>query len=81
MSAIKVTVHGTGNGMCSLSEKEGDGITVSFDDGTVRESFLSWKAFRQLLALKSTQSKKPEPARPPVMTSVPPAVPTVTPLK
>ena len=38
MSAIKVTIHGTGNGVCSLHEKEGDGITVSFDDGTVRES-------------------------------------------
>jgi hypothetical protein len=60
MSAIKVTIHSTGVGMCALTQKEGDGLAVSMDDGTVREQFLSWKAFRQLLAMKATQGVKPE---------------------
>jgi hypothetical protein len=55
MSATKITIHSTGAGVCSLTQKEGDGLTVSFDDGTVKESFLSWKAFRQLLGMKVTQ--------------------------
>jgi hypothetical protein len=61
MSPIKVTIHGTGSGPCSLTGKDGDGLSVSFDDGTVRESFLSWKAFRQLLSMKTAQNGKPEP--------------------
>jgi hypothetical protein len=38
-----------------------DGLTVTFEDGTVKEAFLSWKSFRQLLSLKSAQAVKPEP--------------------
>ena len=50
----KVTIHSTGTGTCSLTGKEStDGLTVSFEDGTIKESFLSWKAFRQLLAMKA----------------------------
>ena len=31
MSAIKVTIHGTGSGTCSLTGKEGtDGLTITF---------------------------------------------------
>jgi hypothetical protein len=63
--AIKLTVHATGSGVCSLTEKECDGLTVSFDDGTVKESFLSWRAFRQLLGMKAGQQKpmpRPTPA-------------------
>ena len=57
--SIKVTIHSTGKGNCLLSEQpDRDGLTVSFDDGTVQESFLSWKAFRQLLALKAGQNGK-----------------------
>jgi hypothetical protein len=52
---LKLTVHSTGNGNCSLTGKETDGITVTFDDGTLKESFLSWKAFRQLLGMKEGQ--------------------------
>jgi hypothetical protein len=51
----KLTIHSTGTGECSLTQREGDGLIVTFDDGTVRESFLSWKAFRQLLGMKVTQ--------------------------
>jgi len=64
MSAIKLTVHGSGSGVCSLTGKEGDGLTVSFDDGTVRESFLTWRAFRQLLGLKAGQNVVAKPATP-----------------
>ena len=61
MSAIKVTIHSTGSGHCSLTgREESDGLVVTFDDGTVRESFLSWKAFRQLLGMKAAQGVKPE---------------------
>jgi hypothetical protein len=59
MSAIKVTIGGTGTGVCSLTGKEcSDGLTVSFEDGTVTEQFLSWRAFRQLLALKTSRGRK-----------------------
>jgi hypothetical protein len=46
-------------GTCSLTGKEGDGLAITFDDGTVKNQFLSWKAFRQLLAMKMT-TPKPE---------------------
>ena len=73
MSAIRVTIHGTGSGLYSLTGKEGsDGLTVTFEDGTVSAAFLSWKAFRQLLGLKTAQAKpEPKPA-------VPAAVPVTT---
>jgi hypothetical protein len=64
--SIKLSIHGTGVGSCSLTGREGDGLTVSFDDGTIRESFLSWKAFRQLLAMKATQAKPKLPEAVPV---------------
>ena len=56
--SLKVTIHSTGSGTDLLTGKDGkDGLTVTFDDGTVRESFLSWASFRQLLALKNNQAK------------------------
>src|SRR4051812_14013755 len=55
---IKLTIHGTGTGPCALTGKECDGLTVTFDDGTVTNSFLSWKAFRQLLGMKAGQTPK-----------------------
>ena len=76
MSATKVTIHGSGIGTCTLTGKaDVDGLTVTFDDGTVKEAFLSWKSFRQLLSLKSAQAVKPEP-KPAVLASPngPPAV-------
>lgn len=62
MSPIKLTVHSCGSGRCSLSGKqEADGCVVSFEDGTVREAFLSFKALRQLLVMKAPQAAKPDP--------------------
>ena len=56
--AVKTIIHSTGSGNCSLTGKEAtDGLTVTFEDGTVKEAFLSWKAFRQLLGLKAGQAK------------------------
>ncbi len=56
---LNVTIHHAGGGTCSLTGKEGDGLAITFDDGTVKNQFLSWKAFRQLLAMKMT-TPKPE---------------------
>jgi hypothetical protein len=67
--ATELTIHGTGSGTCSLTGKTGEGLTVSFKDGTVTEAFLCWKGFQQLLALKAGK-----PARP----AVPPPQPQPT---
>jgi len=53
---FKITIHTTGIGCCALTGREADGLTVTFDDGTIKEAFLSWKAFRQLLNLKTGQA-------------------------
>ena len=53
---FKITIHSTGIGQCALTGKEGDGLTVTFEDGTIKDAFLSWKAFRQLLNLKTGQA-------------------------
>ena len=60
--SVKLTIHSTGRGNCSLTGKEDcDGLTLSFEDGTVREALLSWRGFRQLLGLTSGQNPKKEP--------------------
>jgi len=69
--SIEMTIHGTGTGTCSLTGKEGEGMTVSFKDGTVGNAFLSVKAFMQLVRLK-TGSKPPAAPVPP--TPAPPPV-------
>lgn len=56
----KVTIHSMGTGLCALTNKEADGVTVTFDDQTVSQQFLSWKALKQLLALKVPR----EPGKP-----------------
>jgi hypothetical protein len=56
--AIDITVHGSGVGTCSLSGREGEGLVVTFRDGTVTEGFLSQKAFMQLLKMKFAQQPK-----------------------
>lgn len=53
-NAIRITIHRTGDGVCSLTGKQSDGVTVTFEDGTVTDRHLSWRSFRQLLAMKST---------------------------
>jgi hypothetical protein len=52
---FKLTIHSTGIGSCALTGKEADGLAVTFEDGTIKDAFLSWKAFRQLLNLKTGQ--------------------------
>lgn len=54
---LNVIIHHAGSGACSLTGKEGEGIAITFDDGTVKNQFLSWKAFRQLLAMKLAPAK------------------------
>lgn len=62
---LKITIHGTGTGTDSLTGKEGvDGLTVTFDDGTVREGFLSWKSFKQLTNMRLPQKTKVPTAQP-----------------
>ena len=55
---FKLTIHSTGIGSCALTGKEADGLTVTFEDGTIKDAFLSWKAFRQLLNLKTGQANQ-----------------------
>ncbi len=53
---FKIIIHSAGIGSCALTGKEADGLTVTFEDGTIKDAFLSWKAFRQLLNLKTGQA-------------------------
>ena len=57
---LKVTIHSVGTGICAMAEKEDTGLTVTFEDGTVRDVFLSWKSFRQLCAMKAPKAAKPK---------------------
>lgn len=50
--SLEIVIHSIGEGQCSLTGKESDGIVVTFKDGTVVESFLSHKGFVQLVQLK-----------------------------
>ena len=70
----KITIHAAGNAVCSLSGKEADGLTVTFDDGTVTEQHLSWKSFRQLVAMKTAQNP-PKSASKPAIAPAQPATP------
>lgn len=49
---VKLTVHSVGRGECVLSEKEAEGMVITFEDGTVTESFLATKSLVQLLRMK-----------------------------
>jgi hypothetical protein len=60
--SLKITIHSTGSGVCSLTGKnEADGLNVTFEDGTVQQAFLSWKGFRQLLSLKAKRTPGADP--------------------
>jgi hypothetical protein len=59
--AIEVTIHSTGEGMCSYSGKECDGMTVTFADGTLTESFISTQTFVKFLRMKFNAAKKTSP--------------------
>lgn len=59
MSPVKLTVHRLeSSGVCSLTNKEGEVLLVSFDDGTLTESALSQKSLMQLLRMKLQQNGK-----------------------
>ncbi len=77
-SDVKVLIHGiTDNGACSLSGKDGvECINVTFDDGTVRESNLSFKAFQSLLRMKLTQKNGTTKPTAAAVSPTIPAVPT-----
>jgi len=60
-----------------LSGKDGtDGLTVTFEDGTVTQQHLSWKSFRQLVAMKTAQSAV-KPAPRPIAIAVPATPPPI----
>ena len=48
-----VEILKVGKEACSLSGKQADGVWVTFKDGSFTNVFLSWRALRQLIALKS----------------------------
>jgi len=59
--SVKLTIHSVGKGNCCLTGKEDcDGLSLSFEDGTVQEAFLSWRGFRQLLGLTAGQKPAKE---------------------
>ena len=61
---VKLTIHNIGNGVCSLSGKEGDVLNVTFDDGTTKEANLSFKSFQQLVKMKLARTGRPSLCRP-----------------
>jgi hypothetical protein len=69
---IELTIHGTGEGICALSGKSGEGLTVTFKDGTLSEGFLSHKAFFALVKMKFAQASKPSNKPAPVPLAPPP---------
>jgi hypothetical protein len=66
---VKTTITQTGSGHCALSGYDGEGLTVAFDSD--QPLFLTWRSFKQLLALRLAQGgKQPAPA-PRATTSTP----------
>ena len=75
-NAVKITIHAAGSGLCALTGREADGLTVSFDDGVVKEQHLSWKAFRQILCMRTVQQGAALPGKPsPFVAQLAPAAP------
>jgi len=63
MSDVSVTFHRLGAVHDALSGKEADGAVVTFGD--YKQTPLSWKSLRALLAMKfPSQPAKPVPAVP-----------------
>jgi len=70
---IKITVHASGGGQCSLSGRdEADGLHVAFEND--QPCFLSRKAFWQLLSMRLRQN---EPKAPPKIPTAQPTLPLV----
>jgi hypothetical protein len=45
----------SGNGKCDLSGKDGEGVTVEYEDGG--RAFLSWKALKQQVEFETRKHK------------------------
>lgn len=61
MNPIRMTISATGSGPCALTGREGDGLTVAFENEP--PAFLSWKALRQIVSMKAgRQAKSAVPA-------------------
>ncbi|HEX3146820.1 MAG TPA: hypothetical protein VHR66_01890 [Gemmataceae bacterium] len=59
---VSVKISGAGSGICALSARDGDGLTVAFEND--QPLFLSWKSFKQLLSLKlGAHGKAPPPTK------------------
>jgi hypothetical protein len=62
MSELKITIHAVSKGMCTLSGKDADGATVTFENGAITEQHLSWRSLRQLVAMSmANNGAKPAP--------------------
>ena len=59
MNPIKLMVQSMGKGRCALTGRECEGISVAFDGEA--GCFLSWKALRQLIAMKVGLPMKSNP--------------------
>ena len=61
-----IGIHNIGNGTCAFSNKTGDGATVTFGNGLIKEKFLTWSSLRKLAGLQfggndaDRQDGKPE---------------------
>ena len=49
---VTVQIQGVGSGLCVLTTREGEGLTVAFEGEPPQ--FLTWKGFKQLLTWKTT---------------------------
>ena len=71
--AIKITLHGTQSGSCSLSGKECDeGFLVEFHDEGEGQVFLSQKSFIALAKMKMAKGKKDQNGKPPGVIAIDP---------
>lgn len=43
-----IQIHSIGQQKCSFSGKEAEGAVVTFSNGTVKESFMSWASIKKL---------------------------------
>ena len=61
---IKIVVHAKGQGTCAYSGKEdAKGLVVTFEDGTLREEFVSERAFLNFIKMKLQALERAKSAR------------------
>lgn len=60
---VTISITQTGSGKCALSGYDGEGLTAAFDSDL--PLFLTWRSFKQLLALRLAQGGKPQTASSP----------------